>query len=96
MDVGRNASAGHIVLEPLHVSSRSHGPADGRQTVPDAAAPAPTHAGVPLEHEIIPRSHGLPVPHGAPGVQPEVHMPTFDMLPDDDLRALATYLEGLR
>lgn len=29
-------------------------------------------------------------------LKPGVHMPTFGMLPDDELRALATYLEGLR
>jgi cytochrome c oxidase subunit 2 len=28
-------------------------------------------------------------------VKPGVHMPAFDMLPEKDLRALATYLEGL-
>jgi cytochrome c oxidase subunit II len=29
-------------------------------------------------------------------LKPGVHMPAFGMLPDDDLRALAAYLEGLR
>ena len=29
-------------------------------------------------------------------LKPGVHMPAFDMLPDQELRALAAYLEGLR
>lgn len=31
----------------------------------------------------------------APGLKPGAHMPAFGMLPDDDLRALASYLDGL-
>ncbi|HEX2163708.1 MAG TPA: cytochrome c, partial [Thermoanaerobaculia bacterium] len=29
-------------------------------------------------------------------IKPGVHMPAFGMLPDEDLAALAAYLEGLR
>ena len=29
-------------------------------------------------------------------IKPGVHMPSFDMLADEDLTALARYLEGLR
>lgn len=31
----------------------------------------------------------------AGAIKPEVHMPAFGMLPEDEIRALATYLDGL-
>jgi cytochrome c oxidase subunit II len=33
---------------------------------------------------------------GSERIKPGSHMPNFDMLPDEELRALAAYLAGLR
>ena len=75
------ASAGHVNAVPLQTSAVSQGPAAARQVVPAATGPADTQTAEPDEQSIVPRSHGLPVLHEAPCVQPATHMPAASQLP---------------
>jgi len=71
---GKNMSAGHAVLAPVHTSPVSHGPNAARQLLPAGAGPVAAQVVVPsMLHTSAPTSQGLPVLQGAPQVG---HAPT--------------------
>jgi hypothetical protein len=73
--MGAKPSAGQVVELPVQVSATSQGPALARHTAPALPGPEGTQTGAPVAQETTPSSHGLPVLHDAPGVQPLTHIP---------------------
>lgn len=72
---GANAFAGQTVDVPVQSSAVSHAPAEARHTAPALPGPVATQTGAPVVQLIVPTSHGFPVLHERPGVQPAEHIP---------------------
>jgi len=70
-----NASAGQSADAPSQVSSTSHGPVAGRQTVPAAEIPVGTQAGVLPLQSIVPEAQVPPASQGAPSTQTPPSVP---------------------
>jgi len=71
-----NASVGHDVLAPSHISATPHAPVAARHTRPAPAGPADWQTGCPVAH--IPKrplSQTLPVPHARPSAHVVAHAP---------------------
>jgi hypothetical protein len=64
-------------------------PADALHSTVGGEKSAATQVGIPVEQSISPRSHGLPVLHGAPGVQP-MQLPPLSQTPPGHMRPSVT------
>jgi len=57
------------VLEPSQLSTASHGPSEGRHSVPAGAVPPPEQTGSPVAQLMVPASHVPGVTQAPPGTQ---------------------------
>src|SRR5258705_354524 len=76
--LGRNASAGHVALEPEQVSCTSHSPPDARQTVPPV-----------LKVQLV-LQHDPAVPLLTPSSHCSPRAPSRVPLPHSEIRLIVT------